>query len=353
MTFRTTLVLTLVLLPSTVHASPEEKARALFSQGKAAYDKASYPEALDKFQGALKLIHRASLLLMTARTYRRLNRADKALTYYESYKSVWRQENPKKPSPHTAEVTEQLTSLAETTRLVTEAEASLRKGLHVEAINALNLALKGSSWPRIYAVLARCYLALDRRDKATASVKVALGYWEGYRLGWKTKHPGTLPPDDDHAAVRVKALKALEQEILKHGKPIPAAAPTPGTTPTPAPAASPVAPKPPPEPSAEEPPQRNTLLLGLGISALGLALAAEGLTWAAYAEGHELEAGDDFDKYQALYISGHILAGALAVTSGVLFYLWYASGEPAPAQTAGFTLLPLPGGAAVSGGFRF
>ena len=349
----TTMLMVLLLLPSTVRALPEEKARDLFGQGKIAYNEARYPEALASFKGALKLVHRASLLLMTARTYRRLNRADKALTYYESYKSVWRQENPGKPSPHAAEVAEQLGKLAKTTRLVDEAEAHLREGMELEALATLNLALKGSSWPRIYAVLARCYLALDRPDKAHASLKVALGYWEGFRLGWKTRNPGSVAPDDEHAASRVTALKALEQAIQQHGKPTEPATQEPAPAPTPPPAHGPDPPVKEPAPEAQ-PGQRSTMLLGLGITAIALAVASEALAWAAYAEApSHFEWEDNYTKYRNLYVAGHVTAAAMAITSGVLFYFWYKSGEPVPAHAAALSVLPLPGGAAVTGGFRF
>ena len=186
----------LVLAPCPAHAwpTPREKAQNLFKEGKAAYDKAQYAEALANFQAAAKLIHRASLLIMTARTYRRLNRTRMALEYYATYKSVWQQENPGKPSPHAEEVAEQLAALSRTTAQVKEAQALGRKGLHLEALALLNQALKGAPWPRIYAELARCYLAPGRPDRATESLKVALAHWEGYRLSWSTRHPGTAPP---------------------------------------------------------------------------------------------------------------------------------------------------------------
>lgn len=132
----------------------------------------------------------------------------------------------------------------------------------------------------------------------------------------------------------------------------PAKAPAPSPAPTPEPA--PPAAAPAPEPAAPLPPeQRNGVLLGLGISTLAMALAAEGLAWAAYVEGNDTYDDEpDFEKYRVLNIAGHVVAGAMALTSGVLFYFWYVSGEPRPAG-ARVGVLPLPGGVTASASFRF
>jgi len=345
------LVLSIALLvPASAHAwsTPKEKAQALFKEGKAAYDKAHYPEALARFQAASKLLHRASLLIMTARTYRRLNRTRMALEYYSTYKSVWQQENPGKASPHADEVREQIAALSQITGLVKEAGIMLRKGLRLEALDALNQALKSSTWPLIYEELARCYLALKRPDRATSSLKVALSYWEGFRLGWKTRHPDTAPPDDDHVEARIKELKVLEQAIEQSRNPAPQPAPGP-KEPAPAPATTPG-----PDPDApQKGGSRSPLLLGVGISTLALALGFEALAWVAYVEAENLYKEDpDFEKYKSLNLAAHVMAGAMAIAAGVSFYFWYVS-DDLPPGVASMGVLPLPGGAAASATFRF
>ncbi len=106
-------------------------------------------------------------------------------------------------------------------------------------------------------------------------------------------------------------------------------------------------------PDAAAPRERSTTYLALAITSLALAAGFEGLAWAGFAQSNNQEQ-HKVGSWPEVVIAGHVLAGAMAVTSGVMFYLWYTSDEAeTPASSARVMVTPLPGGAALSGGFRF
>ncbi len=190
--------------------------------------------------------------------------------------------------------------------------------------------------------MARCHLRLKQPRKAQAPLKAALGHWERYRLGWTGRHPKTDPPD--HAAVqqRMASLRALERKVQAALAAKPVLAPAPKESPTD------------PGPDKDTPLPDNKLWLGLGIGAATLAVTSEVLAWVAYnaaTKYHEHETG--YTRNRALSIGGHVVAGTMAAAAAVSFYLYFRSGKPARAASAGVLVAPGPHGWWLVGRMQF
>ena len=87
--------------------------------------------------------------------------------------------------------------------------------------------------------------------------------------------------------------------------------------------------------------------VGAGVLAVGFEIAA----WISFAEGDGLYTDDPaYQKHRNMVAAGHVLAGLLAVTSGVSFYLWHKA-RSQPSEAASVWLAPAPGGATLGGTF--
>lgn len=100
-----------------------KKARKLFKQGLTLYRLSEFKTALQRFEAALRLKTRASIVLNIAQCHRKLNNAEKALFYYKLYLSRWAQQHPNQRSPYEVEVNKQIKLLE--VRLVREADGAL------------------------------------------------------------------------------------------------------------------------------------------------------------------------------------------------------------------------------------
>ena len=347
------MALWLLLWPAAASADDAARARRLFSEGKAHYGSRSYAEALHSFQAALKLVRRSSVIIMVARSYRNLDRPDRALAHYRLYGEAWRREHPSAASPHGAEARNQISRLQTILDLVQRAEA-LQPGQPAAALALFQTAVGMSPWPRIHAGMARCHLLLRQPHKAQSPLKAALGYWERYRVNWTSRHPNADPPDHAEVQRRVAALRQLEQEVqlaVRRGREDP-------PRPAPGPARGGPVSGPPPSPPGESPgetPRPSTVWLALGIGAAALAVTAETLAWVGYSKaGDYHEDQPEYDTYRNLTIAGHVVAGTMAAASAVSFYLYFRGGKSAGARgAASVMLLPGPHGWAVMGRVDF
>ena len=105
----------------------------------------------------------------------------------------------------------------------------------------------------------------------------------------------------------------------------------------------------------KETPKKSRLWLASTITCFILAAGAEamGLVYMFEADKHFKDTPAFKDDTTMMYV-GHGLAGglgAMAITSLVLYLVSGQEGEPPPPATAGF--MPVTGGAAFTGGFRF
>lgn len=331
----------LSLVAMTARADPaggQGEAKKLFFQGKQHYDDRHYAEALAIFQQALRLTRRSSIILMVARCYRRLQRVDRALAYFEQYLQAWSREGHEGKSRHRAEVKHQIDNLRTIVDLVQRARALGKKGQHRAALSLLEAALRLSPWAQIHGEMARCHQHLGSSHRALSSLKVAMGYWEGYQINWTSRHPHTQPPDHQHARRQIARLRDLERAI--RGKAVAAGSP-PGHVKQDEREASRTSP--------------SMLWLSLGITSAVLVVGAEVMAWVAYSEATDYYEWDpEYSRYRSLTVAGHVTAGAMAVASGLCFYLYHRSGRKTTAPRASVLLLvPAPGGLLATGRFTF
>jgi tetratricopeptide (TPR) repeat protein len=106
------------------NAAETKRARQLFKQGLTLYRLHEFKVALKRFEAALKLKTRASIVLNIAQCHRKLNNAQKALFYYKLYLSRWAEQFPNRRSPYQVEVDKQIKALG--ARLLREADGALK-----------------------------------------------------------------------------------------------------------------------------------------------------------------------------------------------------------------------------------
>lgn len=338
--------------PPEARADDAAKARQLFQRGKRHYGERDYVVALQHLKQALALVQRSSVVLMVARCYHKLDRPDRALQSFEQYQTLWRKAHPGKPSPHRGEVRSQLKALRTVVNLVRQGEQ-----LHAQPRAALALyktALGLSPWARIYRNMAQCQLALGQPELARSSVKAAVGYWERYRIRWTSRHPGRPPPDQQELQRALASLKQLEQRIQRQPHAAPRPAPPAVAQVRVAPAVRAGVVHPAPSPAPRDTP-RSTLWLALGITTAALAVGAETWAWVSYAEATNYHDNQpEYGTFRSMTVAGHVVAGVMAVGSGVSFYLWYRSGKRQhAARPLGLALVPGPGGWVAVGRLRF
>ena len=343
--------LLLVLSPAAVRADDTATAKRLFLEGKSHYGNRSYVEALAAFKAALEMVKRSSVIIMVARSYRNLDRPDRALAHYKMYQLAWKEENPTASSPHRAEVKNQVTRLQTIVDLVRRGEA-LQETQPAAALALYQTALGMNPWPRIYGGMARCQLGLGKPASAQSPLKAALGYWERYRVTWTSRHPDEDPPDHVHVQRRIAELKKLERAIqarLARGPAIPpSAASEPAER---GPVAGPSKPAPGEGRDASRP---GKLWLALGITAAALTVSAEVTAWVAYGKATDYHDNEpEYGTYRNLTIAGHVVAGTMAAASAVSFYLYFRGGKDRTPGKASVFFMPGPTGWAVAGRVNF
>ena len=328
--------------------SLNDRAKKHFMEGKEHYKGERFTEALHDFQAALSLVPRASAMMMVAHCYRRLHWPDQALSYYQQYLSAWAAKHPTKPPPFKTVVEGHIAHMKTIVVLVKKGEELLRKGNATSALPIFQAALQQNSWPKIYLDEALCYRAMNKPDKALASINAALKYWEGYLGTWQKAHPETEAPHQEEIKKRIQRLKAIHGEVLQVA-----------AKPTPEPSA-PTEPQPAEEVAMAEslgvpPANRSKVWLITGISTAALVVGFEIAAWVSFAKANDTFTVDPaFEDYRRMTIAGHVLAGTFAAASAVSFILYYRSGKKTKERpTKNLVIVPTRRGWSLVGVVRF
>ena len=226
--------------------------------------------------------------------------------------------------------------------LIKSGDTNYRLAKFKTALDNYSAALELRNHPAIVFNIAQCHRQLS-------DYKKAVFYYKLYLSDWERKKPGANPPYEEEVKGHIKRMTALleqqkttEAERQKKEEERRRLA-----------AALPVAPAPASQPQKDEvppPPPKSKLWLVAGITTAAAAAGMLGLGIAQDVKSSGLVHGsDEWAEAANVGLTGYILAGGLAVASGVCWFLHARSGRAAPAAA----MVPLPGGAAVTGILRF
>ena len=185
--------------------------------------------------------------------------------------------------------------------------------------------------------IARCYRQLNQPQRA-------LYYYNLYTPTYESEDRGSPPPADVQQEVS-ENIARLEAEIARRRGAKTAAQRKARR------AAAPPQPAPPPAKEQADLGLKPVHWLATGVGAGVLAVGFEIAAWISFAEGDGLYTDDPaFQKHRDMVVAGHVLAGLLAIASGVSFYLWH-SDRTKTRDAAAVWLAPAPGGATIGGTF--
>ena len=221
------------------------------------------------------------------------------------------------------------------------------------ALDNYSEALALRNHPAIVFNIAQCHRQLQ-------DTKKAVFYYKLYLAEWERKKPGTNPPFEEEVKGHIKLMTALleqqkataaerqrKKEEAEHRQKEEERR-RPATT-----RPDPMSPAPTSQPQKDEappPPGKSKLWLVAGITTAAAAAGMLGLGIAHDVKSSGFVHGsDEWAEAANVGLTGYILAGGFAVASGVCWFLHARSGRPAPAAA----MVPLPGGAVVTGIIRF
>ena len=326
------IVLMLILQPRVVLAQQEETPPGLkeeFRKGEVQYRLGNFLGALTHYQAALKIARRPALYFNIAHCYRQINEPERALFFYRLFLSSWRLKNSKRPRPpNYQEVRVHIKKLA--------AEVRIRKE---EAVSA-RLMKRREKEQRQLAQEKRRREQSQRKSQVSARVEVkgirvngAKVLVDGVFRGQSPiKQPIEVVPG--RRSVRVEAGGHLpwEEEIEVRAGELAVV-----------------------QVSLKLQPHRSAFWLASTLTSLALAGGAEAMAIVFTMNANEHYQGTPpFEQDRNLAIVGHCLAGAFAALSITSLVLYIKSGRAEPESDlhrVGF--LPLPGGGAAVGQFRF
>jgi len=121
------LALCLAALDANAKDAKVERARSLFRDGQVFYRAGKFGDALKKFQGALAVVPRATILLNIAQCYRQLKNPSKAVFYYNYYLTKWGQEHPNRKPPFETEVRTRIAELKKAAAAFEQSEAERKR----------------------------------------------------------------------------------------------------------------------------------------------------------------------------------------------------------------------------------
>lgn len=363
------------------------RAKNIFLRGQSLFKKAQYPEALESFQASLKILPRHSTHLWIGHVYRKLNRPDKALKSYRKFLDLVTAKKIQVDHEVKKDIWTIVSRLKMEQKVFEDGRHHLSKGNCKRALSQFRRVSRRSRWPAIYVEQARCHLQLGRAEQARKLARKALGIYRQYLANWRRRHLDRPAPDQAEILARISDIENLDRScdigiLLLQGLPEDAEVRVDGVHKGTAPLGSPL--KLPVgkhkvaieangyhtwtrefsvksgmeslvavdlKPSGVV--RRSRLWLASGITTAVLAAGFEAAAWTCYAKGNEvLTSSPEFDTYYNMVIAGHVLAGALAVASGVSWIMYVKSGErKKPPMSIG--VLPAPGSLLVTAGGRF
>lgn len=114
--------------------APLKTAQEHYIAGRALYQEGKIKQALVKFEGALRLVTRPSIILSIAQCHRQLNNRKLALKHYRFYLSEWQKHSAGKPAPFLADVEQNIKALeheikAEENRIASEKNSTHQRAL--------------------------------------------------------------------------------------------------------------------------------------------------------------------------------------------------------------------------------
>lgn len=296
------------------------QARKLFRQAESAYRLGAYNQALEKFQGALELARRPSILLNIAQCHRHLGHADKALRFYRQYLSEWERFRPGIEAPYRTEVEGHIAKLTEQRRE------------HGGAVVVGSAAGSGSEPGGPESIARAVEPAKLRLEGVLAGAEVTInGELTQRAQGGAIRL--RLEPGEHLLVVSLSGYEPWQKElVLEPGENAHYLVPM-----------------------TEAKPAGSTAWLVTGICTTTLAVAAEALAIVSTVLANDSFKGSKkFNSYKAMAITGHVLAGAFLVTSGISWYLYYRSTRQRPEQPrAAFGVVPRAGGFAAAVRLRF
>jgi hypothetical protein len=272
------------------------RAKQLFRQADSAYQLGAYNQALEKFEAALKLARRPSILLNIAQCHRQLGNANKALHFYQQYLSEWELVSPGVEVPYKREVEGHIAHL----------KAELGQDERAVVVGPGAGSGKNLTTP-------------ERQAQPGEAARLRL---EGVPAGAEVMIDGELVQRARGGPVRLR-LEPGEYALLVS---------LPG----------------------HEPWQREVMVeagddvrylvamtkakssgstawLVTGICTATLAVGAEIFAIISTVLANDSVRGSKkFDGYQAMAITGHVLAGTFLITSGISWWLYYRSTRPRP-----------------------
>ena len=344
------LALSLLPLAAAGQGGPDTgaRAKALFSKGEVQYRLGKFRDALGHYEAALKLVRRPSIIYNIAQCHRQLKHLEQALFFYRLYLSDWKREHPGRAQPpnhaelqrHVATLQAEIKARDAARKQQQEAEqkkqleaARLRKveALRLKRLEQALIKKGPASAPAVRKrpppprpgqlrlvglTVAQARVLVDNQLRAVVPIQGPISVRAGQHQVVVTA-PGYRRWS---SAVRVPAGQTVDVVV-----------------------------------TLEEQAGVKNFWLVISISSLVLAGGSEAMAvvFANKANEHYRDT-PPFEDDRQLSIIGHTLAGvmgAAAVASFIAYLLSMPSSDTPPDASAG--VVPLPGGAAAVGTFRF
>ena len=112
--------------------APVSRAKAVFTEAAGLYREGKYKQALSRFQAALALARKPSIIFNIAQCHRQLGNKTEALQQFKAHLREWAIQHPERPSPHQEEIQGQIKRL----------EAELERDRERERRRRLQVAMK-------------------------------------------------------------------------------------------------------------------------------------------------------------------------------------------------------------------
>jgi len=240
------------------------------------------------------------------------------------------------------------------TRLKEAGTISYRLGHFQQALDKYSEAYKAHQEPLVLYNIAQCHRHLGNTKKAIFFYKLHLEQWAKLNPGKPSpasavvgKHLARLNEKLKQEEQRAREEKEREREAEAARRAAAEEAKRAGA------AKNDVAPTPDVRPKPQRP-QKNKAWLVVGISTAALAAGALGLGVAFDLKAQDsVKDSDEWARNGNVALAGYISAGALALASGVSWFLYWYSGQPDDAPPVSAGVAPTSGGALFSGSFRF
>jgi len=165
-------------LPAQAQNMELKSAQELYLEGRTLYQAGKIQNALSKFESALRIVTRSSIILSIAQCHRQLNHRKAALSHYNLYLREWEKQNSGKPAPFLADVEQNITALKKEIKEEEDRASKEKNSTHQRAL--LEQKLKNEAQKR---ELEKVRQRQEAEALANAEVRRSKTIWAYTTLG--------------------------------------------------------------------------------------------------------------------------------------------------------------------------